>query len=219
MHLMTAADDIFVALALALLLWARFSGIRDRQALRRSIRALREASRAWQSAGGDMLAIAEIAAQLHRIERGAAEIMQDGRRRLTVRLKGRTGRLDLVDNFFLRNPRVAVETLRPWQRPMLAIVRAVDEVRRLMHDTGRQRGLLVLDEPTEGIQPSIIKDIGRVIALLRQRGDMAILLVEQYFDFAHELAQTIAVMDRGDIVLSGLRARLDADDVRRRLSV
>ena len=79
--------------------------------------------------------------------------------------------------------------------------------------------LLVLDEPTEGIQPSIIKDIGRVIALLRGRGDMAILLVEQYFDFAHELAQTIAVMDRGDIVLAGSRDALDAQDVRRRLSV
>lgn len=79
--------------------------------------------------------------------------------------------------------------------------------------------LLVLDEPTEGIQPSIIKDIGRVIALLRGRGEMAILLVEQYFDFAHELAQTIAVMDRGDIVLAGSRDELDAQDVRRRLSV
>ena len=79
--------------------------------------------------------------------------------------------------------------------------------------------LLVLDEPTEGIQPSIIKDIGRVIALLRGRGDMAILLVEQYFDFAHELAQTIAVMDRGAIVLAGSRVALDAQDVRRRLSV
>jgi urea transport system ATP-binding protein len=79
--------------------------------------------------------------------------------------------------------------------------------------------LLVLDEPTEGIQPSIIKDIGRVIALLRSRGEMAILLVEQYFDFAHELAQTIAVMDRGDIVLSGSRDELDEHDVRRRLSV
>ena len=79
--------------------------------------------------------------------------------------------------------------------------------------------LLVLDEPTEGIQPSIIKDIARVIALLRSRGEMAILLVEQYFDFAHELAQTIAVMDRGDIVLAGRREELDAGDVRRRLSV
>jgi urea transport system ATP-binding protein len=79
--------------------------------------------------------------------------------------------------------------------------------------------LLVLAEPTEGIQPSIIKDIGRVIALLRGRGEMAILLVEQYFDFAHELAQTIAVMDRGDIVLAGSRDSLDAQDVRRRLSV
>jgi urea transport system ATP-binding protein len=79
--------------------------------------------------------------------------------------------------------------------------------------------LLVLDEPTEGIQPSIIKDIGRVIALLRQRGGMAILLVEQYFDFAHELAQSIAVMDRGQIVLSGRGEELDEGDIRRHLSV
>jgi urea transport system ATP-binding protein len=79
--------------------------------------------------------------------------------------------------------------------------------------------LLVLDEPTEGIQPSIIKDIGRVIALLRARGEMAILLVEQYFDFAHELAQRIVVMDRGDIVLNGRPQELDEQDVRRRLSV
>jgi urea transport system ATP-binding protein len=79
--------------------------------------------------------------------------------------------------------------------------------------------LIVLDEPTEGIQPSIIKDIGRVIALLRGRGDMAILLVEQYFDFAQELAQTMVVMDRGDVVLAGRREDLDEADVRRRLSV
>ena len=77
----------------------------------------------------------------------------------------------------------------------------------------------MLDEPTEGIQPSIIKDIGRVIALLRERGEMAILLVEQYFDFARDLAQTIAVMDRGVIVLAGRREELDEQDVRRRLSV
>lgn len=79
--------------------------------------------------------------------------------------------------------------------------------------------LLVLDEPTEGIQPSIIKDIGRVIDLLRTRGSMAILLVEQYYDFAHELAQTLAVMDRGAIVLAGARDRLDEAEVRRHLSV
>jgi urea transport system ATP-binding protein len=79
--------------------------------------------------------------------------------------------------------------------------------------------LIVLDEPTEGIQPSIIKDIGRVIALLRGRGDMAILLVEQYFDFAQELAQTMVIIDRGDVVLAGRREDLDEADVRRRLSV
>ena len=95
------------------------------------------------------------------------------------------------------------------QQQQLAIARAL-----VMHPR-----LLVLDEPTEGIQPSIIKDIGRVIALLRDRGDIAILLVEQYYDFARELAQTIVVMDRGDIVLSGNREALDEADVRRRLSV
>ena len=95
------------------------------------------------------------------------------------------------------------------QQQQLAIARALVMKPRL----------LVLDEPTEGIQPSIIKDIGRVIALLRDRGDMAILLVEQYYDFAHMLAQTIAVMDRGDIVLAGPREELDEQDVRRRLSV
>ncbi len=79
--------------------------------------------------------------------------------------------------------------------------------------------LLVLDEPTEGIQPSIIKDIGRVIALLRSEGEMAILLVEQYFDFARDLAHTIAVMDRGNIVLAGRREELNEAEVRRRLSV
>ncbi len=79
--------------------------------------------------------------------------------------------------------------------------------------------LLLLDEPTEGIQPSIIKDIARVIALLRGRGEMAILLVEQYLDFARELAQTIAVMDRGGIVLAGTREELNEADVRRLLSV
>ena len=95
------------------------------------------------------------------------------------------------------------------QQQQLAIARALV----------MQPRLLVLDEPTEGIQPSIIKDIGRVIALLRSRGEMAILLVEQYYDFARDLAQTIAVMDRGDIVLSGRLEELDERDVRRRLSV
>src|SRR5271155_6083008 len=63
--------------------------------------------------------------------------------------------------------------------------------------------LLILDEPTEGIQPSIIKDIGRVIAMLRDRGTMAILLVEQYFDFAHALGQRLVVLDRGEVVVDG----------------
>ena len=80
--------------------------------------------------------------------------------------------------------------------------------------------LLVLDEPTEGIQPSIIKDIGRAIEWLRAKGGMAILLVEQYFDFVKQLADSFAVMDRGEIVLAGSRADLeDTERVRRHLTV
>jgi urea transport system ATP-binding protein len=63
--------------------------------------------------------------------------------------------------------------------------------------------LLVLDEPTEGIQPSIIKDIGRVIKMLANRGDMGILLCEQYYDFAQELADHYLVMDRGEVIARG----------------
>jgi urea transport system ATP-binding protein len=95
------------------------------------------------------------------------------------------------------------------QQQQLAIARALVT----------QPKLLVLDEPTEGIQPSIIKDIGRVIALLASRGEMAILLVEQYFDFAHELANSIAVMDRGEIVIDDETAGIDAEAVRRLIAV
>src|SRR5215203_2549859 len=79
--------------------------------------------------------------------------------------------------------------------------------------------LLLLDEPTEGIQPSIIKDIGRAIAYLRERKDMAILLVEQYFDFARELADNFVVMERGEIIQQGDRSALEGDDVRQRLAI
>ncbi|WP_118134331.1 urea ABC transporter ATP-binding subunit UrtE [Oceanicella sp. SM1341] len=79
--------------------------------------------------------------------------------------------------------------------------------------------LLVLDEPTEGIQPSIIKDIGRAIDFLRARGDMAIVLVEQFFEFARDLADTYVVMDRGEVVLSGTRAEMEETEVRRWLTV
>jgi len=79
--------------------------------------------------------------------------------------------------------------------------------------------LLVLDEPTEGIQPSIIKDIGRAISYLKEQMGLAILLVEQYLDFAKELADTVAVMDRGEIVFAGTAGDLDSDEVRRYLTV
>jgi urea transport system ATP-binding protein len=95
------------------------------------------------------------------------------------------------------------------QQQQLAIARALITRPRL----------LILDEPTEGIQPSIIKDIERVIKLLASRGDMAILLVEQYLDFAQELADTIVVMERGEVVMNGPKMSLDAEQVRRYLTV
>ncbi len=95
------------------------------------------------------------------------------------------------------------------QQQQLAIARAL---------VTRPR-LLVLDEPTEGIQPSIIKDIERIIRLLADRGDMAVLLVEQYFEFARDLADDFVVMDRGEVVLAGSSDDMVEDDVRRYLTV
>jgi len=79
--------------------------------------------------------------------------------------------------------------------------------------------LLILDEPTEGIQPSIIKDIERAIRALAATGDMAILLVEQYYDFARSLADQYLVMERGEIVKRGAGAQMDADGVKALLSL
>ena len=79
--------------------------------------------------------------------------------------------------------------------------------------------LLILDEPTEGIQPSIIKEIERVIRMLAEQDGMAILLVEQYYDFARSLAHQYLVMERGEIVQRGRGADMDADGVRNRVAV
>jgi urea transport system ATP-binding protein len=95
------------------------------------------------------------------------------------------------------------------QQQQLAIARAL---------VTRPR-LLVLDEPTEGIQPSIIKDIERVIRHLAGKGDMAILLVEQYFEFARDLADRFLVMDRGEVVMQGSRDEMVEAEVRRYLTV
>lgn len=79
--------------------------------------------------------------------------------------------------------------------------------------------LLILDEPTEGIQPSIIKDIGRVIRMLADRGNMAIVLVEQFYDFAAELADQYLVMERGEIIQRGRGGDMEAEGVRRLMSI
>ena len=74
--------------------------------------------------------------------------------------------------------------------------------------------LLILDEPTEGIQPSVIKEIGQVISQLAHRGDMAILLVEQFYDFAEQLADKYLLMSRGSIIQSGDGKNMEAEGVR-----
>ncbi|MBT9505601.1 urea ABC transporter ATP-binding subunit UrtE [Rhodoferax sp.] len=79
--------------------------------------------------------------------------------------------------------------------------------------------LLILDEPTEGIQPSIIKDIGRVIRMLADRGNMAIVLVEQYYDFARELADDYVVMERGSVLASGLGRDMEVNGVRQMVAI
>jgi urea transport system ATP-binding protein len=90
------------------------------------------------------------------------------------------------------------------QQQQLAIARAL----------AAKPKVLILDEPTEGIQPSIIKDIGRVIRMLADRGDMAIVLVEQYYDFAQELADDYIVMERGAVLARGKGKNMEIDGVR-----
>ena len=95
------------------------------------------------------------------------------------------------------------------QQQQLAIARAL---------AGKPK-LLVLDEPTEGIQLSIIKDIGRVIQQLAKRGDMAILLCEQYYDFAEELADQYVVMERGEVIAKGPGSEMKDKGIRKLVSI
>ena len=95
------------------------------------------------------------------------------------------------------------------QQQQLAIARAL----------AAKPKLLILDEPTEGIQPSIIKDIGRVIRMLADRGDMAIVLVEQYYDFAAELADDYLVMERGEFIARGAGKDMEARRVRQLVAI
>ena len=95
------------------------------------------------------------------------------------------------------------------QQQQLAIARALAAKPRV----------LILDEPTEGIQPSIIKDIGRVIRMLADRGDMAIVLVEQYYDFARDLADDYLVMERGSVLAHGKGANMEIDGVRELVAI
>ena len=95
------------------------------------------------------------------------------------------------------------------QQQQLAIARALAPGPRL----------LILDEPTEGIQPSIIKDIGRVIRMLADRGEMAILLCEQYYDFAQELADEYLVMERGEVIARGPGSEMEAKGIRNLVAI
>jgi urea transport system ATP-binding protein len=95
------------------------------------------------------------------------------------------------------------------QQQQLAIARAL----------AARPHLLILDEPTEGIQPNIIKDIGKVIRLLADRGDMAIVLVEQYYDFAEALADHYLVLERGEVIASGPGSEMAARDIRRLVAI
>ena len=95
------------------------------------------------------------------------------------------------------------------QQQQLAIARAL----------AAKPKLLILDEPTEGIQPNIIKDIGRVIRMLADRGDMAIVLVEQYYDFAEELADSYVVMERGAVIASGKGSEMQAKNIRSMVAI
>lgn len=95
------------------------------------------------------------------------------------------------------------------QQQQLAIARALAPGPRL----------LVLDEPTEGIQPSIIKDIGRVIRMLADKGEMAILLCEQYYDFAQELADEYLVMERGEVIARGPGSEMEAKGIRNLVAI
>ncbi|WP_410210624.1 urea ABC transporter ATP-binding subunit UrtE [Aquirhabdus sp.] len=95
------------------------------------------------------------------------------------------------------------------QQQQLAIARAL----------AAEPKVLILDEPTEGIQPSIIKDIGRVIRKLADRGDMAIILVEQFYDFAEELADAYIVMARGEVVASGPGAEMQEKNIRAMVAI
>ncbi|TIC87139.1 urea ABC transporter ATP-binding subunit UrtE [Crenobacter intestini] len=160
-----------------------------------------------------------------RVERGMAYVPQ-GREifpRLSVeenlrmglaRFKGRQGRV-LPDSVFEMFP-VLYEMrhrrggdLSGGQQQQLAIGRALVS----------RPSLLILDEPTEGIQPSIIKEIGNVIRQLASRGDMAILLVEQYYDFAEALADRYVVMSRGEVVQRGHGHAMAGDRVRELLAI
>jgi len=164
----------------------------------------------------------------HKLARmGIAYVPEDRRifRLLTVMENLRTGfdrqgvtedkRQALLDKVFKFFPVLAERrnqaggTLSGGEQQMLAIARAMM----------LEPKIILLDEPTEGIQPSIIKDIERVIRSLASRGDMAILLVEQYFEFARDLAASFLVMQRGEIVVSGRREDMDETQVRSYLTV
>ncbi len=142
------------------------------------------------------------------------------------------GRLSVLDNLRMGlAPCPASKPLPPELYELFPVLKQMQHRRGGDLSGGQQQQLaiaralaagpkvLLLDEPTEGIQPSVIKDIGRVIRHLASKGTMAIVLVEQFYDFAAELADQYLVMERGEIVLQGRGDRMEADGVRQRLAL
>lgn len=120
---------------------------------------------------------------------------------------------ELLQEFGLHcNPRDAVETLRPWQRPMLAIIRAVDEVRRLLGGTGQSRGLLILDEPTANLADSNVGQLFEVIRRVQTSG-FGVLYVSHDLDEIKALTQHVTVLRDGRVVGSGITADYTRPDL------
>ena len=110
------------------------------------------------------------------------------------------------------DPRATVETLRPWQRPMLAIIRAVDEIRGLLRETGQHRGVLVLDEPTSNLADSNVGQLFDVVRRVQSAG-FGVLFVSHDLDEVLAVTDHVTVLRDGRVVGSGVTASFTRDDL------